>query len=55
MSPTFSSGKLKGMMEPISEIANEMIEYLNQETPKNPDIDVKQLFQSKNTRHTEFF
>nr|AIL94156.1 cytochrome P450 CYP3027C2 [Tigriopus japonicus] len=46
MSPTFSSGKLKGMMEPISEIANEMIEYLNQETPKNPDIDVKQLFQS---------
>ncbi|XP_059085586.1 probable cytochrome P450 6d4, partial [Tigriopus californicus] len=45
MSPTFSSGKLKGMMEPISEIADDMIQYLNDQIPKNPDVNVKELFQ----------
>jgi hypothetical protein len=47
MSPTFSSGKLKGMMEPISEIADDMIQYLNDEIPKNPDVNAKELFQGE--------
>lgn len=48
MSPTFSSGKLKGLMAPITKIADDMITFLNDETSKNPDMDMKKLFQGKN-------
>ena len=43
MSPTFTSGKLKSMMEPISDVADKAMEHL--ESIKNEPIEMKKFFQ----------
>ena len=40
MSPTFTSGKLRNMFEPMSTMANQTIEYI-EENLQNGQIDVK--------------
>lgn len=47
MSPTFTSGKLKGLLEPMSDIASDMIHFLEDRIEQSPEIDVKKMFQSK--------
>ncbi|XP_059085965.1 probable cytochrome P450 6a18 [Tigriopus californicus] len=46
MSPTFTSGKLRGLLEPMSDIANDMITFLDERTEESPEIDVKKMFQN---------
>ena len=45
MSPTFSSGKLKGMLEPVEEVADRAINHLEDQAKTNPEIDMKPLLQ----------
>jgi len=45
MSPTFSSGKLKGMLEPVEDIADQAINHLEEQVKSNPEIDMKPLLQ----------
>ncbi len=47
LSPTFSSGKLKGMMEPMSGVADRMMEHIDSLVTKNPVVDVKDVFQGE--------
>ena len=45
LSPTFTSGKLKGMMEPMSEVADDMMTFLEKEvTQGNGTVDMKEIF-----------
>nr|AIL94155.1 cytochrome P450 CYP3027C1 [Tigriopus japonicus] len=46
MSPTFTSGKLKGLLEPMSDIASDMIHFLDERIEQSPEIDVKKMFQN---------
>ena len=41
MSPIFSSGKLKGMMEPIAEEMEKYIEVLEEDCKKGEPINIK--------------
>lgn len=41
MSPIFSSGKLKGMMEPIAEEVEKYIDVLEEERKKGNPINIK--------------
>ena len=41
MSPIFSSGKLKGMMEPIAEEVEKYIDVLEEERKKGKPINIK--------------
>ena len=43
MSPTFSSGKLKGMLEPVEDIADKAINHLEEQVKINSEIDMKPL------------
>ena len=45
MSPTFSSGKLKGMLEPVEDIADKAINHLEEQVKINSEIDMKPLLQ----------
>ena len=45
MTPTFTSGKLKGMLEPVEGIADKAINYLEEKTKASPEIDMKPLIQ----------
>ena len=45
MSPTFSSGKLKGMLEPVEDVADRAINHLEDQAKTNPEIDMKPLLQ----------
>ena len=42
MSPIFSSGKLKGMMEPIAEEMEKYIEILEEDCKKGKPINIKE-------------
>lgn len=46
MSPTFSSGKLKGMMEPMESVCKEMTDFIREEiiNGKCQDRDIKEIF-----------
>ena len=45
LSPTFTSGKLKGMMEPMSEVADDMMAFIEKElTRGNGTVDMKEIF-----------
>jgi len=46
LSPTFSSGKIKGMLELISGAVDNMIDHLETVTQDNPAVMVKNTFQS---------
>ncbi len=47
MSPTFSSGKLKGMLEPMAEVAVDMMNFIEEQITASSDgeIDMKRVFQ----------
>ena len=45
LSPTFSSGKLKGMMEPVEVIADDTIDYLTEKVENEPEVDMKPILQ----------
>jgi cytochrome P450 family 6 len=45
MSPTFSSGKLKSMMEPMDAVVDNLVSHLEKEIKKNPVVSVKEVFQ----------
>jgi cytochrome P450 len=47
MSPTFTSGKLKGMLEPISGVVDKFLEHVEKNATKGDDVEVKPLFQGK--------
>jgi cytochrome P450 len=47
MSPTFTSGKLKGMLEPMSGIVDKFLEHIKTSSTKGEDVEVKPLFQGK--------
>ena len=47
LSPTFSSGKLKGMLEPMSGVADRMMDHIDSLVPKNPVVDLKDVFQGE--------
>ena len=46
MSPTFSSGKLKAMMEPMERVANQLKDHLNEKIVNGDanDLDLKKVF-----------
>lgn len=46
LSPTFTSGKLKGMLDLIETSVGNLISHLDKEVKKNPVIDVKKVFQA---------
>ena len=43
MSPTFTSGKLKSMLEPIESIADNTIDYIAELAQKKPELDLKNI------------
>ena len=45
LTPTFTTGKLKGMLEPIEEIADDTIDLLVEKTKTNPEMDLKPIVQ----------
>ena len=45
LSPTFTSGKMKSMMEPMDEIADRTVEYLSDIIKTKPKLDVKPIIQ----------
>ena len=46
LSPTFTSGKLKSMLEPMHKVVDNLIKHIEEETEKNPVIAVKGMYQS---------
>lgn len=46
LSPTFSSGKIKGMLNLIHGCVDNMVSYLESATKENPSVMVKKTFQS---------
>eukprot|EP00096_Caligus_rogercresseyi_P000299 TRINITY_DN1070_c0_g1_i1.p1 TRINITY_DN1070_c0_g1~~TRINITY_DN1070_c0_g1_i1.p1 ORF type:complete len:397 (-),score=72.56 TRINITY_DN1070_c0_g1_i1:619-1809(-) len=45
LSPVFTSGKLKGMMEPVSEIGDQFVEYIEKNNHPGKSIFIKKMFQ----------
>ncbi len=45
LSPVFTSGKLKGMLEPMEDIADDAIDYIGEQVKKNPEFDIKPIIQ----------
>jgi len=45
LSPTFTSGKLKGMLDPIEEIADDTVALLMEKAKSEPEIDMKPTLQ----------
>uniref|UniRef100_A0A0K2T783 Cytochrome P450 n=1 Tax=Lepeophtheirus salmonis TaxID=72036 RepID=A0A0K2T783_LEPSM len=45
MTPVFTSGKLKEMMEPVSEIANQFVAYIETQSSEGKSIKIKHKFQ----------
>ena len=45
LTPTFTSGKLKGMLDPIEEIADDAIALLTEKAKENPEMDLKPILQ----------
>ena len=45
LSSAFSSGRLKRMLEPMTEVADDMMDYLDEIHKKNNVFDVMPLFQ----------
>ena len=50
MSPIFSSGKLKGMMEPIAEEMEKYIEVLEEDCKKGQPINIKKKITGEEMR-----
>ena len=47
MSPTFTSGKLKGMMEPMTAVIERFMGYLGEKAGEDTEVEVKPMFQGK--------
>ena len=45
LTPTFTSGKLKGMLDPIEEIADDTVDHLTEKAKENPEMDLKPTLQ----------
>ena len=45
LSPTFTSGKLKGMLEPMTDVGNKAMKHLDKLIEKNEPIAMKNFFQ----------
>ena len=45
LSPTFSSGKIKGMLDLLDGGVNQMIDHLDEVTKKDSVVDIKDVFQ----------
>ena len=45
LSPTFSSGKIKGMLDLLDGGVNQMITHLEEVTEKDSVVDIKDVFQ----------
>ena len=43
LSPTFTSGKLKGMLEPIHAIADDTVSFIGEKAKSNPVMDLKPI------------
>jgi cytochrome P450 family 6 len=46
LSPTFTSGKLKTMLEPMDTVVDNLLKHLDQEVVKDPVVSVKSIFQT---------
>jgi cytochrome P450 family 6 len=46
LSPTFTSGKLKSMLEPMDAVVENMLKHIGREIKKNPVISVLEMYQS---------
>ena len=46
LSPTFTSGKLKSMMEPMESTVENLLEHIEKEIQKDPVLTVKEIYQS---------
>ena len=46
LSPTFSSGKLKGMLDLMDTSVDNLITHLTKEVKKNPVVELKKVFQA---------
>lgn len=51
LSPVFTSGKLKSMMEPMGEVSDLLVEEVAKQAKNSPneELVLKKLFQGKNT------
>ena len=47
LSPTFTSGKLKGMLDPMDKVADDTLEFIEEQRQKNSIIDLKPILQGK--------
>ena len=52
MSPTFTSGRLKAMMEPMAGVADKMVDRFEELREASPEgvVDVKETFQGERSR-----
>ena len=52
MSPTFTSGRLKAMMEPMAGVADKMVDRFEELMEASPEgvVDVKETFQGERSR-----
>jgi cytochrome P450 len=46
LTPTFTSGKLKTMLEPMDSVVDNLLQHLDSDIKKNPVVEVKKIFQS---------
>ena len=47
MSPTFTSGKLKGMMEPMTEVIDRFVGHLERMAEDGKEVEVKPILQGQ--------
>ena len=47
MSPTFTSGKLKGMLDPMGEVIDTFLAHVDKAAEKGSTVTVKSLFEGK--------
>ena len=47
MSPTFTSGKLKGMMEPMTEVIDRFVDHLEKMAEDGKEVEIKPILQGE--------
>ena len=47
MSPTFTSGKLKGMMEPMTEVIDRFVGHLEKMAEDGKEVEIKPILQGE--------
>ena len=55
MSPTFTSGKLKGMMEPMTEVIDRFVGHLEKMAEEGKEVEIKPILQGEDWEPVALF